>query len=177
MRLTADLHFVLHRIRLNIENLQIDLRYEAHEHGADLHAQSTRVPKVSVSGAAFGLLPTRVLDWFIPGDVESLARHKFEVAAKANGGRGSQIDAHFREHPEGATLELGYETELLDTALIRFCMAVIADAAIPSDDEERDITHLAVDYRDAFDKDLARFAEFGRGAFRAPSAARETSNH
>jgi hypothetical protein len=171
MRITADLHFVLHHIRLNIENLQIDLSYRAHERGADIRASSTRVPKVSVSGAAFGILPTRVLDWFIPGDVETLARHMFQVAATAQGGRGSVIEAHFREDSGGATLELGYETELLDTALIRFCMAVIADAAIPNEAEERDITRLAVDYRDAFDSDLARFAKFGAPTFGAAADA------
>jgi hypothetical protein len=171
MRLTADLHFVLHHIRLSIENLQIDLSYHAHSRGADLRASSTHVPKLSVSGAAFGLLPTRVLDWFIPGDVETLARRMFQVAASARAGRGSILEAHFRESEAGATLALDYETELLDTALIRFCMAVIADAAIPSDDEERDITRLAVDYRDAFDSDLARFAKFGTLTFAdAPNA-------
>jgi hypothetical protein len=168
LRLTADLQFVLHHIRLSIEDLQVDLRYRVHAHGADLEARHTRAPKVSVSGAAFGLLPTRVLDWFIPGDVASLARHMFEVAASADGGRGSLLAAHFRESAEGATLELGYETELLDSALIRFCMAVIADGAIPSDDQERDITRLAVDYRDAFDSDLARFEKFGAATFVAP---------
>jgi hypothetical protein len=165
MRLTLDLSFVLHRIRLNIEQLEIDLSYRAGREGATVRATSTRVPKVSVSGAAFGLLPTRVLDWFIPGDVETLARHMFEVAARAGGGRGSMLEAQFRESREGATLELDYQTELLDTTLIRFCMAAIADAAIPSDEEERDITRLAVDYRDAFDADLARFAKFGVGTF------------
>jgi hypothetical protein len=175
MRLTADLHFVLHHIRLSIEDLELDLSYRAHARGADLVARHTRAPKVSVSGAAFGLLPTRVLDWFIPGDVESLARRMFEVAAAADAGRGSRFAAHFRESAEGATLELGYDSELLDSALIRFCMAVIADAAIPSDDEERDITRLAVDYRDAFDSDLARFERFGASTFVAPPAGTELS--
>jgi hypothetical protein len=170
MRLTLDLQFVLHHIRLNIEQLAIDLDYRADEHGARLRASSTRVPKVSVSGAAFGLLPTRVLDWFIPGDVETLARHMFEVAASARGGRGATLEARFREGPEGATLEFDAETELLDTTLIRFCMAVIADAAIPNDAEERDITRMAVDYRDAFDADLARFARFGAATFATPTA-------
>lgn len=170
MRLTLDLSFVLHHIRLNIEQLEIDIGYRADEHGATVRAATTRVPKVSVSGAAFGLLPTRVLDWFIPGDVETLARHMFEVAARSRGGRGAALEARFREGAQGATLELDYETELLDTALIRFCMAVIADAAIPSDAQERDITRLAVDYRDAFDADLARFAQFGAASFVPASA-------
>ncbi len=161
MRLTLDLRFVLHRIRLNIEDLEIDLSYREEARGASLRVLSTRVPKVQVSGAAFGLLPTRVLDWFIPGDVEALARHMIEVAARAGGGRGSILDVTFAEREQGAQLELSYESELLDTRLVRFCMAVIAEAAIPSEEEERDMTRLAVDYRDAFDADLERFAKFG----------------
>jgi hypothetical protein len=171
MRLTLDLHFVLHRIRLNIEDLQLDLEYREQADGASLRVQSARVPKVQVSGAAFGLVPTRVLDWFIPGDVETLARHMFEVAAQARGGHGSLLEARFREGERGANLELGYETELLDTRLVRFCMAVIAEAAIPSEEEERDMTRLAVDYRDAFDADLARFAQFGAETWERPVAA------
>jgi hypothetical protein len=112
-----------------------------------------------------------VLDWFIPGDVEALARHMFEVAAQARGGHGSLLEARFREGEQGASLELGYETELLDTGLVRFCMAVIAEAAIPSEEEERDMTRLAVDYRDAFDADLARFAQFGADSWERPAAA------
>lgn len=161
MRVTADLYFVLHRIRLNIENLETDVTYRTTNEGAELHAATTRVPKISVSGAAFGILPTRVLDWFIPGDTESLARRLFEVAASGNRGRGAILDARFVEGQGGSHVELDYQVEVLDSALIRFCMAVIADASIPSDDEERDLMRFSLDYRKAFDTDLERFAKFG----------------
>ena len=162
MKLTQNLYFVLHKIKLNIENLQTDVTYKTTPNGARLYATTTRVPKVSVSGAAFGLLPTKVLDWFIPGDSESLARHLFEVAAKGNGGKGAVFDAKFVEGPNGATVDINYDVEVFDSSLVRFCMAAISDASIPDDKQEEDMIKFSVDYRNAFDADVARFARFGK---------------
>ena len=101
---------------------------------------------------------------FIPGDSESLARHLFEVAAKGNGGKGAVFDAYFTEGPKGATVDLSYDVEVFDSALVRFCMAAISDASIPNDDQEKDMIKFSVDYRNAIDADVARFARFGKEA-------------
>jgi hypothetical protein len=161
MRVTSDLHFVLHRLHVAIENLQIELQYREHADGFELQAKAVGKPRVRVTGAAFGLLPTRVLDWFIPGDSEGLARRMLEVAMAGNHGRGMRLGLRFRETPAGTTLDWDFETELLDSALVRFCMKVISDSAIPSPAQEADIRRLAIDYRNAFDADLERFAKFG----------------
>jgi hypothetical protein len=161
MKLTQNLYFVLHRIKLNIENLQVDVSYRTTPTGMRLYATTTRTPKITVGGAAFGLLPTKVLDWFIPGDTESLARRLFEVAAKGNGGKGAVFDATFTESEKGATVDIKYDVEVLDSSLIRFCVAVIADASIPSDEVEEDMIKFSVDYRNAFDTDVKRFSKFG----------------
>jgi hypothetical protein len=164
MKLTQNLYFNLHRIKLHIENLQVDVSYRPHQNGMRLYATTTRVPKITVGGAAFGLLPTKVLDWFIPGDTESLARRLFEVAAKGNGGKGAVFDATFSEGSQGATVDIKYDVEVLDSSLIRFCVAIIADASIPDDDTEEDMIKFSVDYRNAFDKDVNRFAQYGTEA-------------
>jgi hypothetical protein len=162
MKLTQNLYFVLHKIKLDIENLQVDVTYTPTANGMRLYATTTRVPKVSVSGAAFGLLPTKVLDWFIPGDSESLARHLFEVAAKGNGGKGAVFDAKFVEGPNGATVDINYDVEVFDSSLVRFCMAAISDASIPDDKQEEDMIKFSVDYRNALDADVVRFSRFGK---------------
>lgn len=161
MRLTSDLHFVLHRLQIAIEKLQLDVHYRELADGFELRAQAVGKPRVRVAGAAFGVLPARVLDWFIPGDTEGLARRMLDVAISGNHGRGMRLGVRFKESPAGATIDWDFETELLDSPLVRFCMKVISDAAIPSAAQERDIRRLAIDYRNAFDADLERFAKFG----------------
>jgi hypothetical protein len=161
MRITSDLHFVLHRLHIAIENFQVDVRYRELADGFELQAKAVGKPRVEVSGAAFGVLPARVLDWFIPGDTQGLARRMLEISMAGNQGRGMRLGVRFGESPAGTTVDWDFETELLDSALVRFCTKVISDGAIPSAAQEQDIRRLAIDYRDAFDADLERFAKYG----------------
>jgi hypothetical protein len=164
-RMTArtNMHLALHRVHLYLDDYRTDLTFRDDGAVAELSLSARSVPKVRVAGAAFGVLPTAMLDWFIPGDIESLTKRLFETASKGNGGRGSVATARLATSADGRTTvdgELGFE--VLDSALIRFAMAIVADKVVPDADQEEDMRRLAVAYRDAFDADLARFARFGR---------------
>lgn len=157
-----DFHFVLHRVHLYIDDMRIELNYREHAHGAELTARAKQVPKVRAKGAAFGVVPTGMLDWFIPGDIPSLTQRMLKVALRGNDGKGLVTIVRFEQADSGlATFDWSTEWEALDTPLVRFGMAIIADRVVPDEKQEEDIRRLAVDYRDAFDADLERFAKFG----------------
>lgn len=172
MRAHANLHFQAFRIHIQVLDLVTDLHYGEHVTGAELSGQILRNPKIRVTGAAFGVLPTGMLDMFIPGDMEGLARRLFDAATRGNDGRGIEWRYRF-ERPAGglATLDGSLGMEVLDSALIRFGMAIAAERVVPDDEQLEDIRHLAADYRDAFDRDVVRFAQFGKVVDVAPVPA------
>lgn len=162
MRVHVDLHFVLHRIDLYIDDLRIDLSYRENTQGAELVAKANQLPKVRVEGAAFGLVPAGMVDWFIPGDLAGLTKRMLSIAISGNEGRGFYTQSRFHAPPgKLATYDAKLEVELLDSALVRFGMKVVSDRAIPDEDQEEDIRKFYVAIRDAWEADLARFAKFG----------------
>jgi hypothetical protein len=173
MRAHTNLHFQAFRVHIQVLDLVTELHYDEHATGAELSGQILRTPRIRVTGAAFGVLPTGMLDWFIPGDMEGLARRLLDAATRGNDGRGIEWRYRF-ERPAGglATLDGSVGMEVLDSALIRFSMAIAAERVVPDDDQLEDIRRLAADYRDAFDSDVQRFAKFGRLApLPAPAVA------
>jgi len=162
MTVRTDMHFVLHRVHLYVDDYRIGLTYGERDGVSEVALSARSIPKVRVRGAAFGLVPASMLDWFIPGDIEGLTKRLFETAKNANDGKGTLARARYAT-PAGSptTLDGELSFEVLDSALIRFAMAIIADKVVPDAAQEEDMRRLAVAYRDAFDADLARFARYG----------------
>jgi hypothetical protein len=163
MRAHTNLHFEAFRVHIQVLDLTTEVRYSEHATGAEFTGQILRTPQIRVTGAAFGMFPTGMLDWFIPGDMEGLARRLLDVATHGNEGRGIEWRYRF-ERPAGglATLDGSAGAEVLDSALIRFSMAIAAERVVPDDDQLEDIRKLAAAYRDAFDADVERFGKFGK---------------
>ncbi len=163
MRAHVDLHFQAYNVHIYVNDLRIEMSYDEHPTGAAFSAQIVQSPRVFVRGAAFGIVPTGMLDWFIPGDMEGLARKLFDIATQGNDGQG--IAARYRfERPEGglSTLDGSLGIEVLDSALIRFAMAIAAERVVPDKKQTDDIKRLGVAYRDAVDADIVRFGKHGR---------------
>ena len=163
MRAHLNAHFQSFRVHFYIHDLTTEVVYSEHGTGAALTGRIVHEPKVHVAGAAFGLFPAGMLDWFIPGDMEGYAHAFFKAATRGNEGRGIAWRYRF-ERPTGglATLDGSYGMEVLDSALIRFAMAVAAEKVVPDDDQLADLRRLAAAYRDAFDADVVRFGKFGQ---------------
>ena len=163
MRAHANFHFQAFRLHFRIHDFTTELSYRETSRGFVLAGRNLRVPKVEVSGAAFGIFPAGMLDWFIPGDMESLARSFFKVAVEGNEGRGMEWRVRFDRAEDGlSTVDARIGIEVLDSALIRAGMALAADKMVPDDDQLEDIRRLAGAYRKAFDKDVARFSQYRR---------------
>jgi hypothetical protein len=163
MRAHVNLHFQAFRVHIYVDDLRIEFDYDEHSTGARLTAHVRQTPKIRVSGAAFGMFPTGMLDWFIPGDIEGLARKLLDVATRGNDGQGIAASYRFERPQSGlATFDSSLGFEVLDSALIRFAMGIAAERVVPDEDQTEDIKKLGVAYRDAFDADLVRFSKHGR---------------
>ena len=163
MRAHVNLHFQVFRVHIFVDDMRVEFTFDEHASGAALSARIKQTPNIRVDGAAFGLLPTGMLDWFIPGDIEGLARKLMDVATKGNEGHGIAFDYRF-ERPAGslATFDSSIGGEVLDSALIRFGMAIAAERVVPDEKQLEDIKRLGVAYRDAFDADVVRFGKHGK---------------
>jgi hypothetical protein len=152
-----------------VKNLVTEIQYRERATGAELSGQVVQMPQIEVKGAAFGFVPTGMLDFFIPDDMQGLAERFFEAAVHGNEGQGIAWRYRF-ERPQGglATLDGGVGIEVLDSALIRFAMGIAAKKVVPDDAQLEDIRRLAADYRDAFDLDVERFGKFGASHFSEP---------
>lgn len=173
MEAHIDAHAHAVGIHMYVDDLRIEMRYAGE---AVLESRVRHTPGFRVEGRALGLIPASMLDWFIPGDIPGLARRMFDVASKGNGGRGVVIDSRFGARDGLATVDLEAGVEVLDTALIRFGMKIAADRVIPDEDQSSDIRKLWVAYREAFARDLERFARYGKLAD-AGGAAAGTRTH
>jgi hypothetical protein len=163
MRAHVNLHFQAFRVHIFVNDLRIEMTLDQHATGAKLSANVVKSPNIRVSGAAFGMLPTGMLDWFIPGDMEGLARKLMDVATRGNEGQGIAATWRF-ERPAGglATMDSSLGVEILDSALIRFAMGIAAERVVPDEKQTEDIKRIWVAYRDAFDADVVRFGKHGR---------------
>jgi hypothetical protein len=159
MEAHIDVHTHAVGLHMYIDDLRVELAY------APTGTLTTRIrhtPGFRVEGRALGLIPASMLDWFIPGDIPSLARRMFDSASKGNDGQGVVFDYRFGSRSELATLEAQAGVEVLDTALIRLGLSIAADRVIPDEDQSADIHKLLVAYRDAFARDLERYARYGK---------------
>jgi hypothetical protein len=160
-RMTAHVHVHAHAVGIHmyVDDLRIEMAYVP---TGVLETRVRHTPGFRVEGRALGLIPAGMLDWFIPGDIPGLARRMFDVASKGNEGQGVVLDYRFGARDRLATVEARIGVEVLDTALIRFGMKIAADRVIPDEEQSADIRKLWVAYRDAFGRDLERFARFGK---------------
>jgi hypothetical protein len=131
-------------------------RRSAHRDGlcADRHAGHAGAPHA-------GLPCRRARARLVPRRHARLA-HPPVTSRAWRRGRVSYSIAGSARATDSRRVDLQAGVEVLDTALIRFGMAIAADRVIPDEEQSADIRKLWVAYRDAFGRDLERFARYGK---------------
>ncbi len=160
----VDAEVALRGVRVSVRNFRTRLRYTERAHGASLQLNARDMPEIEVRGAAFGFVPTALVDLFIPGDLKGLATRFYRALTQGNQGRGFAASLVFEHDPESGltTIEGDAGAEILDNGLLRFALSAMSDRLLPDEKQENDLRRLAIAYRDAFDQDLARFARYGQ---------------
>ena len=126
--------------------------------GYDVLTSMRKTPQVSVTGSAFGVLPTWAIDVVIPGDIEGLTRELLATACEGNGGRGVVFGFEARQADGAATLALETQFEVLNNALVSLAFRVANDKLVPSDEARAEIWELLRELQVAFGEDLATYA-------------------
>jgi hypothetical protein len=159
-KIVIDARLKLLGVVIKLDDLTLDNWYSPHETYAELGASLRRVPGIHVEGAALGFLPTGLVDAFIPGNIESITRSFFEVAAHGNGKKGLVAALTLGALARGGNgvLEAGIDVEALDNFLVKLGVGMVNERLLPGDAAVRDAKQFAADVHDGFVSDLVRFA-------------------
>ncbi|OUS26850.1 hypothetical protein A9Q99_16675 [Gammaproteobacteria bacterium 45_16_T64] len=143
----------------HMKGIDTSIVYHPNSQGAVIQSAMTTVPSIEVEGAAFGFMPTGLIDLFLPTNIDELMREFMTVAVKGNDGKGIVSRAEFAQSAVGglAKLRVGLSVEALNNFMVRIGMGIVTDRIIPDDDVSGDIQHLLADTESAFSKDLDGF--------------------
>jgi hypothetical protein len=158
LRALVDVRSQVNGIQSRVHGMQVAWDYTPSEVGMELVASVTEVPKVSVSGQAFGILPTWAVDAVIPGNMDELMREFLQTACEGNEGRGVELAVRTHQAPDGAGVaSLGLGLEVLDSTLISLAMRIASMKLLPDDAVRSELHTLLCRFHEAFAADLARF--------------------
>lgn len=118
-------------------------------------------PKVSkVSGRAYGLVPSWLIDVFIPSNIDTLIDDFLGVITEGNGGRGLETRWVFSSFsPDRNVLEMRGTSEILDNTFVQIGFRLFNKRLMPDDEVLAEIIRLLRTNYAAFQKDFARFKE------------------
>ena len=146
-------------VALQLRDARASFEHERSERGMALRARVQHVPKIAVTGAALGFIPTGLIDAVIPGDIQGLAEKSLHAACEGNHGRGVELDARFDRRPGGnATVSGQLALETIDNFLVKLGAAHFSHHILPDEDVRADLSRLLRDAQRAFSADLERYA-------------------
>ena len=147
-----------------MRNYRTHFTYRADKRGALIEARTREVPDVTVTGNALGLIPSGLIDLFIPGSLESLTRDFIATACKGNNGEGVVMDTRVDQPAPGmpATFDIRTVFEGTDNFLVKFGMSVINERVIPSQEVVDEMRKVLRDIHHAFMADLDRFEKINK---------------
>ena len=155
----ASANFRVLGVGSQLRKARADFEHERTERGMELRAVMKHVPVITVNGAALGILPTGVIDLFIPGDIQGLIEKSLRTACHGNGGRGITLDVRYDQRPEGnATLDGALAFEAIDNFLVKLGFSFLTDQMLPDEGVREDISQLVRDLQSAFSADVERYA-------------------
>jgi hypothetical protein len=145
----------------NLHNMKTLIDYQLTEQGAQIVSRIVDVPQVSVEGRALGLMPTGLINVFLPKRIDELMVEFLQVACRGNAGRGIEARMEFVQPAPGepAFVRLSSAFEGLDNFLVRIGMAIVSDRVIPDNKVSEDVRRLVFDTQEAFSRDLDKFAQ------------------
>jgi hypothetical protein len=165
-RLVVNARFKMLGVVVKMKQLVLSNWYEPHESYARMGSALRTVPAtIEVEGAALGFLPTRLVDAFIPGNIESIARDFFELTAKGNDKQGLVLDLSFGS-TEGAgngAIDAAIAAEVPDNFMVKIGIGMVNERLLPNDRAIAQAKRFGADLHDAFVRDLAAYAARASG--------------
>lgn len=154
--------FNVNGIETKVRDLVLQSTYLERADGADLVTAITKPPVVSVSGSAYGILPTWAIDVVIPGNMEELTREFLTTACTGDDGRGVTLSLRSRQQggPDGpATVQMAGSSEILNSLLVQLAARIANEKLLPSDEVRAELWTIFHEAHQAFVKDFQAFKE------------------
>ncbi|MCH8497298.1 MAG: hypothetical protein LAT63_02365 [Marinobacter sp.] len=144
----------------HVQGMTANIHYQPTAQGARIDTQVTEVPAVSVGGRALGLIPTGMINFFLPRRIDQLMIDFLTIACEGNDGHGITGSLEFRQasaHGESSQVSLQGAFEGLDNFFVRIGMGIVNTRIIPDPAVSEDLRKLFFDAHDAFARDLDQF--------------------
>ncbi|MDX1692564.1 MAG: hypothetical protein R3208_02290 [Ketobacteraceae bacterium] len=144
----------------HMTDVRADILYEESTDGATVTTRVNQVPQVEVAGYALGVMPTGLVNFFIPRSIDELMLEFLQVACQGNQGKGVVARMRFENGNDSRQTQVHFTSEFegLDNFMVRIGMGIVSDRIIPDTDVSDDLRRLVFDTQDAFSKDLDGFA-------------------
>jgi hypothetical protein len=152
---------------IKLKQLRMDLFYKPNPDFADVGLTFTKVPEIAVEGAALGFVPTAMVDAFIPGNIEGVARDFLTVTTRGNNGEGMLLAGKIGVGKEGSgrgAAEIGVDFAALDNFLIKIGLGMVNERLVPKPEALDELKAYSGAVQTAFAKDYARFAKASAAA-------------
>lgn len=101
-----------------------------------------KIEPTSVSGGFSYVVPAWLIDFFIPGDMEELVNHFFQVIVKSNRGKGAFIKLTLEQIKNHWILNSQAEGEFVENFFLRLGLRVWNYKVYPSDDAYHNLAQL-----------------------------------
>lgn len=143
----------------NVQGMMANIRYTPTDTGARFESRVTRVPRIKVGGRALGLVPTDLINVFLPRHIDELVVDFLTVACEGNNGQGIAVSAEISRPGSGKAAQFDFSAafEGLDNFLVRIGMGIVNDRIIPDERVSEDLRQLVFDAHEAFSNDLDQF--------------------
>jgi hypothetical protein len=146
--------FNINGIKLQADRIAMNGDYRRVGEDAMVLTRFKIPPRVSITGQAYGVVPTWLIDVFIPGNIDELARKFLSTMTRGNEGRGMELRTFIHHGETGDTVwSLKQRSELLNNALIRIGFRLMNHKLIPNEDARGEIKSFLKDALGALEAD------------------------
>jgi hypothetical protein len=148
--------FNVNGIKLAINRIALAGDYRRVKDDALVRSHFRIAPKVSISGQAYGIIPTWLIDVFIPGNIDELAKSFLKTMTGGNDGRGLEMRSALHTGESGRTAwSLVQKSEFLNNALIQIGFRLMNHKFIPNEDAREELKSFMTEALTAVEKDSA----------------------
>ncbi len=124
----------IYGLKFNTKSVITRADYRRKGRNASFRLHVTRIPKPSVSGRFYHVLPTWLIDIGIPGNIEELAGKMATLMQKGNNGKGTRLNLAWNGKNASNTIVSGNgQTEIIDNRFIRFALKIWSRKMRPDD--------------------------------------------
>jgi hypothetical protein len=145
---------------LDLDVAKIEVRTSVERTGERLTLRSVfdRTPKVTIGGAALGIVPIAVVDAVIPSNVESIVGAFLTTLARTDKGKGASVVVTLPEK-RSEPMRITSRAELLNNGFVSFWLSIASAEIFQNEDVLEEMQRLQEAALAAFASDFDRFQD------------------